>query len=200
MTTQTEEWRIAFIKSENPKARARSYEISSLGRVRDLETKEILKICKTTDGYRQFRNKRVHRIVAIAFIPNPDNKPQVNHINGIKHDNRLENLEWCTPSENTLHALATGLISRENIGNASRGRKHSEVTKQRLREITIARGGFPAHACQRSSEARRKFTDSQIEDVKLLFSGGATRRDLATQFNVSYSYITKILRGCDSFP
>lgn len=100
------------------------YEVSSEGRVRSLDRivkkwngeravpTRLLSLSENSHGYLSItlckdgkaETKTVHRIVAEAFIPNNNHYPQINHINGNKHDNRVENLEWCSASQNVQHA------------------------------------------------------------------------------------------------
>lgn len=127
------------------------YEVSDLGRIRST-FKIIQRSCGKThtrvskilkpsisDFYEKGAvcvNKKMipyklHRLVAEAFIPNTENKPTVNHINGIKHDNRVVNLEWATQKEQMIHATKTGLLTHKKGEEAS----WSIATEQKVKEI-----------------------------------------------------------------
>lgn len=93
------------------------YSISDQGQVRNNVTGRILKNCTLNTGYQQVvlcdaeghHRKAVHRLVAKEFVDNPRGCELVNHIDGNKSNNRFDNLEWCTQSENMQHAYRTGL-------------------------------------------------------------------------------------------
>jgi hypothetical protein len=129
------------------------YAVSSEGRIKSLpyvcegrwgkahmKGKVLQPVTNTHNGYcyiclvgdkRKKTTCRYHRIVAEAFIPNPDNKPCVNHIDGDKHNNHPSNLAWVTHSENTTHAYDSGLM------NVPRGSQcsHSKLTESCVKFI-----------------------------------------------------------------
>lgn len=74
-------------------------------------------------------NRAVHRLVALAFIPNPDGKPMVNHKDGNKRSNGVPNLEWATCSENHIHAFALGLRTAKHTADLHRGTKFGSSSK-----------------------------------------------------------------------
>lgn len=113
------------------------YEISSFGRLKTLSRRvnswrggrvineKIRKVGKWANAYPTYilskmnANKMylAHRLVAEAFIPNPENKPEVNHVDGDKSNSKATNLEWCTSSENAQHSYNTGLSKAVSGGN-----------------------------------------------------------------------------------
>jgi len=152
----------------------KAYEVSNLGNVRSIERlvnhpsggkairrSVMLKKLPDKDGYlkvnlkvnKKTNTRTVHRLVASAFIPNPKNKPQVNHIDGVKNNNIVENLEWNTLSENRTHAYNTGLQNgkaREGIKNNFHKLKENEVKiilESKSKQLELARKFNVTQSC-----------------------------------------------------
>jgi hypothetical protein len=148
------------------------YEVSNTGLVRSLDRvdrlnrfkKGVIKApCDNGKGYLcvnlkchgKQAQKSVHRLVAITFIPNPDNLPEVNHIDCDKANNHVDNLEWCTVSDNKKHAFRNGLNKQ------LKGTDNPQHTLTREEVIFIRNNAKPYDKKYSYAELARKFNVSE---------------------------------------
>lgn len=160
------------------------YQVSNTGEVKSLnyrgsgETK-LLKQSTNKKGYkrvvlcknRKKKNHSVHRLVAITFIPNPDNLPIVNHIDECKSNNMVSNLEWCTLVYNNAYGTRNERISenkkgktyseehKKKISEGKKGKHRSEETKKKISE-SLKGENNPFYGKHHSEESKKKMSES----------------------------------------
>lgn len=165
-----------------------NYSVNEHGEILNNNTKRLLKTTRFSNGYEYVtlcdenghHKKLVHRLVADAFIDNPNNYDVINHINGVKSDNRVGNLEWCTQSENMKHAYRLGLqkpiaaqieysLSRSAeqrkrpVRNVETGKCYSSIVECAMAE-GITHSAVSMHLAGRIRKRRYEYIDRKPED------------------------------------
>lgn len=138
------------------------------------------------DGCGKGKRYFVHRLVAQAFIPNPENKPYVNHIDGDKTNNCVENLEWVTASENMQHAYYT---LKRKMGFAYGFGGYDAVWNKGL-DIKNLRPEIGKKVAQ----TRLKHCSSRNVDIITLYKAGHKIKDIAKQYNICTRQIYHIIK------
>ena len=153
------------------------YKVSNHGKIISyLTNPKLLAGTINESGYRyanlrkmnQTKCLRWHRIVAKAFLPNPNNLPEINHIDGNKLNNCVSNLEWCTRKQNMVHAKENGLMP-------------SDVDAKHLYK-------------KGESNIKSKLKKNEVLEIRRMYKlGGCTHRDLAKHFGISRGHVSRVL-------
>ena len=141
------------------------YQASNLGRIKNVKTSHIMKQQVDIDGYfivslegLKKRTYKVHRLVAMTFIPNPLNKSQINHIDGNKKNNIISNLEWVTPKENIKHAYKIGIYNSE---------QHSKAQDKLKKPVLKIKNGNVVYKYESLSQAAKM---NNVKKQSILFA------------------------------
>lgn len=234
------EWQRSQVEFWKPIPTWEGYDASNFGRIRSRwkragwrygyklrrdVTPIVLNCSGHKQGYRtttlknQGRRKTymVHRLVAEAFLDNPRNAPEVNHLTGVKHDNRLGNLEWATRKENQQHAWRTGLITTEKVvggfgwlSKVFTERDVIEIRDRRAlgesceilsREFNVSNGCISEIVtgvtfAEVGGPRTRRFdlislTFEQVRNIRVEYAQGATQKDLSERYNIAQSEISR---------
>ena len=161
------------------------YAVSSLGKVYSFHSKRLISPKKSKAGYlrvtlsknNQQRVFAVHRLVALAFIPNPCLKPTVNHINEIKTDNRVENLEWATIAEQNVHGTR---IERAKAHTNYRARKTD------YKKVAQKHNYLSDHMCGRKAVL--------VYEGDNLVGRFSSLKELSKFLNCNYSHLTEDIK------
>lgn len=142
------------------------YQISNFGNVKSIKTGLQLRERKTKQGYVRVQlngiEYYIHRLVAVNFIQNKELKRAVNHINGIKTDNRVENLEWVTHKENSNHAWSLGLYNKARIATIKRGKSEvGDKNKNSKMVLNLQSGVY--NSCMREAADFYDFNVSTLQ-------------------------------------
>jgi hypothetical protein len=121
-----------------------NYAISNYGNIKNIKDNKVLTPYINENGYKEYhfcqngirKSFKIHRLVALYFIDNPDQKPYVNHIDGDKSNNNASNLEWCTAKENDEHARNTGLKNENKSIVATNAITHESVVFASISEAS----------------------------------------------------------------
>ena len=172
------------------------YEVSSDGEIKSKRSGKIMKQQVDASGYKTIslhlnkKNKayKVHRLVALAFIPNPNNLPIVNHKDENKKNNRIDNLEWCDYKYNNNYGTKKERISKKMTGenNHFYGKKHSEESKNKMSYVKkgkYSNGDNPS--------AKKVVCDKKIFNCI---------KECAEYYGESYGCISRWLRGINKMP
>ena len=151
-----------------------SYQVSNLGRVRSFafdKNGRVMNLTTNPFGYiyvslrKNLLNKKyfVHRLVGDAFILNPESKPFINHIDGVKANNRADNLEWCTRSENQLHGYKIGLLkpNKTALGKTGELSAHSKPINQ----LSLDGKLIKRFSCQKEASRELGISQGNISSV-----------------------------------